>query len=219
MSKINPYVRILTLIEGYLKSKEVPYVTKISYRHRDPFKILVSCILSLRTKDRVTEEASNSLFKVVRKPQDLLRYSQKQLEKLIYPVGFYRNKAKILKGIGHRLVSHYGGKIPDKEEILLSFKGVGRKTSNLVLGLGFGIPAICVDTHVHRISNRLGWVRTSNPYETEERLKKIIPSRYWIKLNTLLVSFGQNVCTPVSPWCSRCRVGKYCKKIGVKRSR
>ncbi len=218
MSKINPYVRILTLIEKHLENKGVSYVAKASYK-RDPFKILVSCILSLRTKDKITEKASKYLFRVVKKPKDLLKYSQTQLEKLIYPVGFYRNKAKILKDIGRRLVSRYGGKVPDKEEILLSFKGVGRKTSNLVLGLGFGIPAICVDTHVHRVSNRLGWARTTSPYDTEEHLKKIIPSRYWIRLNTILVAFGQSVCTPVSPWCSQCRVGKYCKKVGVRRSR
>lgn len=218
MLKINSYVHTLTLIKKQLRDKDIPYVTRVSYE-KNPFKILVSCILSLRTKDEVTAKASKSLFRAVRRPKDLLKYSQKEIEKLIYPVGFYRNKAKVLKDLGYRLVYHYKGKVPNKEETLLSFRGVGRKTANLVLGLGFGVPAICVDTHVHRISNRLGWVKTINPYDTEESLKRIIPRCYWIELNTILVAFGKAVCTPISPSCSRCRVNKYCKKRGVKRSR
>ncbi|MFH1768191.1 MAG: endonuclease III, partial [Candidatus Omnitrophota bacterium] len=190
--------------------------TKVSKDKKDPFRILVSCILSLRTKDKVTISAFQRLFGVVKSPEDILKLKRREVEKLIYPVGFYRNKAVILRDISQRLINEYKGRFPKREEDLLSFKGVGRKTANLVLGLAFGIPAICVDTHVHRISNRLGWVKTNRPQETEFALKKIIPQKWWIELNTLFVVFGQNVCLPVSPLCGKCSVSKYCKKVGLK---
>jgi endonuclease-3 len=149
----------------------------------------------------------------------MIRLSKTRIQKLIYPVGFYRNKTKVILGISRRIIEDFAGGVPRKLEELLSLKGVGRKTANLVLGLGYNIPAICVDTHVHRISNRLGWIRTDIPEQTEEALKKIIPQRHWIRLNTILVAFGQNICVPISPFCIRCYVNSYCKKVGVVRFR
>jgi endonuclease-3 len=149
----------------------------------------------------------------------MLRLSKMRIQDLIYPVGFYRNKAKAILDLSRKIIHDYHGKVPNKPEDLLTLKGVGRKTANLVLGLGFGVPSICVDTHVHRISNRLGWVKTRNPHETEVALAKIIPQKYWIDLNTTLVTFGQHICLSVSPYCSRCEARGMCKRIGVLKSR
>jgi len=215
----NNYIKVLHTIENQVSKVSIPYVTKISDRRKDPFKVLVSCILSLRTKDEVAAKASESLFKTVKAPYDILKLNTAKIAKVIYPVGFYRNKARVLQGIARRIVDKYKGSVPSISEELLSFNGIGPKTANLVLGLGFGIPAICVDTHVHRISNRLGWVYTKTPYDTEDALKKIIAKKWWIRLNTIFVAFGQHICLPVSPWCSKCKVRDYCKKAGVKRSR
>ena len=205
----------IKLIERQIKRFQAPIVTKISFDN-DPYQVLISCILSLRTKDKTTTEASRRLFKIADNPEDMVKLSAARLQKLIYPVGFYRNKARVILDVSRRIIEDFSGKVPDNLEDLLSLKGVGRKTANLVLGLGFRIPAICVDTHVHRISNRLGWVKTKNPEETESALQKIIPRREWIDLNTTLVTFGQNLCFPVSPLCSQCLVKTNCKKIGVK---
>ncbi len=206
------------MIEGRIKGWVVPSVTKIA-RRRDPYRVLVSCILSLRTKDKTTIEASNRLFKVADDPRSMLKLNENRIRKLIYPVGFYRNKSRVILGLGRRIIEEYSGRVPDSLEELLKLKGVGRKTANLVLGLGFGIPAICVDTHVHRISNRLGWVSTKTPEQTENALRKIIPRREWINLNTTLVTFGQNLCLPVSPFCSKCDVYEFCERRGVNKSR
>lgn len=175
--------------------------------------------MSLRTKDKTTTEASNRLFKVADNPKSMIKLSVRRLRGLIYPVGFYRNKARVILAVSRKIIEDFAGRVPDKLEDLLKFKGVGRKTATLVLGLGYNIPAICVDTHVHRISNRLGWVKTKTPEATEEALKKIIPRNYWIHLNTLLVTFGQNVCVPISPFCSSCFVYKLCERIRVIKSR
>jgi endonuclease-3 len=196
----------------------LPSVTEISFKAQ-PYLVLISCILSLRTKDKTTLEASKRLFAVADNPRDMLKLDLPALQKLIYPVGFYRNKSKVILEASRKVINEYGGSVPSRLEELLAFKGVGLKTANLVLGLGFHIPAICVDTHVHRISNRLGWVKTRRPDETEEALKKIVPRKYWIELNTLLVAFGQNICVPVSPFCSRCFVARSCRKAGVSRQR
>jgi len=212
-NKINP-VKIISLIRKQYKQFKVPSVTEIS-NSGNPYLVLISCILSLRTKDKTTIEASKRLFKVADNPKVMLGMSIERLMRIIYPVGFYRNKAKQIQVINKKLLEEYDGKVPDTIDELLKFKGVGRKTANLVLGLGYRIPAICVDTHVHRISNRLGWVKTSDPQDTEELLKQIISERLWIELNTLLVAFGQNVCLPVSPYCSKCKVFKYCPRNGV----
>lgn len=211
-------LKTLKLIEKQIKGCNIPSVTKISQK-KDPYQVLISCILSLRTKDKTTIQASQRLFKVADNAKGMIKLRYKDIEKLIYPVGFYRNKSKIVLDVSIRILDEHAGRVPDKLEELLKFKGVGRKTANLVLGLGYNIPAICVDTHVHRITNRLGWVTTKAPEETEEELKKIVPRTHWIKLNTLLVAFGQNICLPISPFCSKCYVYKFCKRINVNKLR
>ncbi|MBN2831309.1 MAG: endonuclease III [Candidatus Omnitrophica bacterium] len=196
----------------------LPSVTRVSFSN-NPYKVLISCVLSLRTKDKTTIAASKRLFKVADSPRRMIKLTLRRLEKIIYPVGFYRNKAKVILGLSRSIIKDFKGLVPGKIEKLLGFRGVGRKTANLVLGLGFGIPAICVDTHVHRISNRLGWIKTKTPEDTEKELMNIFPRKLWIGLNTILVSFGQNLCLPVSPFCSICTVADFCNKAGVKKSR
>ena len=186
---------------------------------RDPFLVLVSCLLSSRTKDTVTLPASVRLFALATTPQKMLTFSLHELEKAIYPVGFYRQKAVHIKKLCSLLISDYSGIVPAKFAELTSLPGVGPKTANLVLGVGFGIPALCVDVHVHRICNRLGLVVTKTPQETEKALKVIVPSDYWIELNRLLVMWGQNVCVPVSPYCSRCVLQDVCPRKGVIKNR
>lgn len=199
--------------------KSLPAVSKIARRRRDPFRILISTVLSLRTKDEVTDVASRRLFAIASTPATLSKTSVRSIEKAIYPVGFYRTKARSIKEIARRLVVDYGGRVPDTIDELLTFKGVGRKTANLVITLGYGKDGICVDTHVHRISNRLGLVRTKTPEQTEFALMKVLPRKHWIGYNELLVSFGQKVCTPLSPFCSRCPLAGRCPQIGVMRKR
>lgn len=215
---MNKIFQTLKLIERQVKALKVPWVT-VESKRKDPYRVLISCILSLRTKDKTTALASQRLFKVAETPGEIVKLSPSRLQNLIYPVGFYRNKTKVILGISRKILEDYRGRVPDKEEDLLRLKGIGRKTANLVLGLGYGIPAICVDTHVHRISNRLGWVKTKTPELTEEVLKRIIPQNYWIRLNTILVAFGQNICLPISPYCSKCKVKIFCKRVGVKKWR
>jgi endonuclease III len=186
---------------------------------RDPFRVLIACILSLRTQDTTTGPAAARLFALARTPVAMLRLSPRRIARTIYPVGFYRTKARVIRAICRHLLARFDGRVPDEIETLLSLPGVGRKTANLVVTIGYGKPGICVDTHVHRISNRLGWVRTQTPEETEMALRAGLPRRYWIGLNDLLVSFGQNVCVPLSPRCSTCPVRTLCRRVGVGRSR
>jgi endonuclease-3 len=188
-------------------------------RKRDPFRLLVACVISLRTKDEVTAAASRRLFAVASTPERVAALREERIARLIFPAGFYHTKAKQIRAIAQRIVADHGARVPASRDALLALPGVGRKTANLVLGLAFGIPAICVDTHVHRISNRLGMVRTTTPEETEHALENVLPKRLWIEINDLLVTFGQNVCQPVSPWCSRCPVARRCPRIGVTRHR
>ncbi len=209
--------KLVRLIERQVLEFKIPWTTGVD--QRSPYEILISCVLSLRTKDKITSQASQKLFRIAKDPKQMVKIPLKRLERLIYPVGFYRNKAKVILEISRRILKEFGGKIPNNLGDLLKLKGVGRKTANLVLGLGYKIPSICVDTHVHRISNRIGWINAKSPYETELQLKRIIPKRYWIRLNKTLVSFGQNICLAISPFCSRCIVNRYCKKIGIKRFR
>lgn len=211
-------LKAIRLIEKQVKGFTVPWVTEES-KAKDPYRVLISCILSLRTKDKTTAQASKRLFLAADSPRKMIRLPVTRIQKLIYPVGFYRNKARAILGMSKKILDDFKGKVPDNMEDLLKLKGVGRKTANLVLGLGYQIPAICVDTHVHQISNRLGWVKTGDPHATEEALEGIIPKNHWIDLNTLLVTFGQNICVAVSPLCSKCYVNQYCRKIGVTRSR
>ena len=213
---IHPVIRLL---ESGSSKRPLPAVSRVQRQTRDPFQILISCHLSLRTRDEVTHLASIRLFARARTPQQLLSLREASIRKLIYPVAFYRTKAKRIHQICQHLVGRFQGKVPDRLEDLLTLPGVGRKTANLVVTLGFGKPGICVDTHVHRISNRLGYVKTKTPEQTEFALRMKLPPRYWIRYNDLLVSFGQTTCHPTSPWCSRCEVSRFCSKVGVSRSR
>jgi endonuclease-3 len=186
---------------------------------RDPFRILMSCLLSLRTKDKTTSEASARLFALGHTPDGLLKVSRRRIERAIYPVGFYRTKAKAIHAICRRLLQVYGGQVPQSIDELVTLPGVGRKTANLVVTVGYQKPGICVDIHVHRISNRWGYVNTKSPQETEQALRAKLPKRYWITYNDLLVPYGQNLCQPVSPYCSRCKLTAYCDRVGVTKSR
>ncbi len=196
-----------------------PAVTLVSETTRDPFKVLISCILSLRTQDGTTGAASERLFKLADSPVKMGQLSTTTIEEAIYPVGFYRNKAIVIKDICITLAERYDSIVPDSIDELLTLKGVGRKTANLVVTMGYGKPGICVDTHVHRITNRWGYVETKKPDETEFVLRKLLPKRYWIPINDLLVTFGQNICKPISPFCNRCRLVDYCEKVDVGKSR
>ncbi|HEY4744154.1 MAG TPA: endonuclease III [Desulfuromonadaceae bacterium] len=209
---------ITILREEYPKWRK-PAVTIVAETGRSPFKVLISCIISLRTKDEVTAQASARLFGRADTPEAMQNLAVEEIAGLIYPAGFYRTKAEQISEIARRLVADYGGAVPDDLDELLTFKGVGRKTANLVLTLGFGKPGICVDTHVHRICNRWGYVATKTPEATEMALRAILPPQYWIEINDLLVAFGQNHCHPVSPRCSTCRLAALCPRIGVHTSR
>jgi endonuclease-3 len=191
----------------------------VAERSGDPFRVLIACLLSLRTKDETTGPASARLFALADTPETMLRLQPRQIERAIFPVGFYRIKARVVLGVSRDLIERFGGRVPSSIDRLLTLKGVGRKTANLVVTQGFGRPGICVDTHVHRISNRLGYVTTASPEKTEMALRATLPRRYWIGYNDLLVSFGQNVCLPVSPRCSACPVRAWCPRVGVTRSR
>lgn len=211
--------KIISILKKETKKFRQPVVSKIKEKDDDPFEILISCILSLRTKDSVTEKASERLFALADTPEKMLKLSDETIYKAILPVNYYKNKTKTIKGICKKLIEEYNGKVPDSLEELLKFKGVGRKTANIVITQAFGKYGIPVDIHVHRISNRLGIVRTKTPEETEFELMKVLPKKYWIAYNDLLVTWGQNICAPTSPKCSMCSISKYCPKIGVTKSR
>lgn len=204
---------------GKAVGKSLPSVSRIARKKRDPFRILMSTVLSLRTKDQVTDEASERLFAIADTPRDLSKTPVRIIEKAIYPVGFYKTKARSIKRIAAELEKDYAGIVPDSIDELLKFKGVGRKTANLVVTLGYGKDGICVDTHVHRVSNRLGLVDTKTPEKTEFELMDVLPRKHWIGYNELLVSFGQSVCKPISPHCSICPLQKECPQIGVGKHR
>ncbi len=198
---------------------ETPIVTLMAETYESPFRVLISCILSLRTQDATTAQASHRLFALADTPEAMLKLTTQKIAKLIYPVGFYRTKAKVIRDVCQVLMRDYSGKVPDDIDELLKFKGVGRKTANLVVTLGYRKPGICVDTHVHRISNRWGYVKTATPEKTEFALRDKLPKPYWIEYNDLLVSFGQHLCRPISPVCSQCPIERYCDKKGVTISR
>ena len=186
---------------------------------RDPFRILVACLLSLRTRDETTGPAAARLFALAHTPAAMLALTPRRIERAVFPVGFYRTKARTILRVCRHLLARHGGRVPSDLEALLALPGVGRKTANLVVTFAFGLPGICVDTHVHRISNRLGFVATRTPDQTELALRSKLPRRHWIALNDLLVAFGQNVCQPLSPRCSACPVRGPCHRVGVVRSR
>jgi endonuclease-3 len=197
----------------------VTTLTEVQSSTRSPFHLLISCVISLRTKDEVTHDASRRLFELADSPAELARLDEDVISQAIFPAGFYRTKAGQIRNIAKILVAEHSGKVPSDSSALLELPGVGRKTANLVLGLGFGIPAICVDTHVHRISNRLGLVESSKPEGTERMLQSVLPVDLWIDINDLLVTFGQNRCHPTSPRCTGCPIDDLCPRIGVTRHR
>jgi endonuclease-3 len=211
--------KVLDAIDNMSTPWLLPVVSLVAEEGLNPFKVLISTILSLRTKDAVTSEATQRLWKLAQTPVEMSQLEPTVIEKAIYPVAFYRNKARTIIECCRRLVIEFESRVPDDLDTLLTFKGVGRKTANLVLVLGYRIPAMCVDTHVHRISNRLGYIRTKNPDASEMALRKKLPKQYWMRYNDLLVAFGQNHCKPISPLCSSCPVEKLCPKIGVRHRR
>ncbi len=196
-----------------------PSVTLVGKKFKSPFLVLISCLLSLRTRDETTLPASERLFARADTMEGMLKVPLDELRKLIYPVGFYKTKATRIHEICADLIHRFKSQVPDDIELLLTLKGVGRKTANLVMTEGFGKPGICVDTHVHRISNRLGYIKTKTPEQTEFALRKKLPGKYWIEYNALLVTWGQNVCKPISPMCTSCPVVKICQRVNVGISR
>ena len=212
-------VKVFRSLKSAVRKLPDPSVTLVGKRWKSPYLVLVSCLLSLRTKDETTLPAAERLFALAQTPARMLELSIRDIERAIYPVGFYRTKAQRILDISRVLIRDYKGRVPATMEALLSLKGVGPKTANLVLVEGFGKPGICVDTHVHRISNRLGYVRTRTPEETEKALREKLPQKLWKDINWILVLWGQNVCRPVSPKCSACPVSKICRKIGVQTHR
>lgn len=207
-------INIDKIVELLKKAKQPQSdFVKLMDSFKDPYLVLIACILSLRTNDKTTYPATLRMLELGKTPKDFANCDVKELEKAIYPVGFYSNKAKQIVELSKILVKKYNSKVPDSIEELCKFNGVGRKTANLTLSLGFNKPAICVDVHVHRIFNRIGYVNTKNPDDTEFKLREILPEKYWIDINTLLVTHGQNICKPQKPMCDKCPIKKFCNKI------
>lgn len=202
--------QVISILREEFKKWNAPVVSLIAQKTGDPFRVLVCALLSTRTKDEVTAQVCSKLFSRIRSIDDLINIPEEELASLIYPVGFYRNKAKFLKRLAEELKKEFAGKVPDRIEDLLKLKGVGRKVANLVLADGFNKPAICVDTHVHRITNRWSLVKTKTPYQTEKALMEVLPIEYWQEFNRLLVAFGQTICRPVKPLCHKCPIRDYC---------
>jgi endonuclease III len=213
-----PFAQLIERLKKHYED-DVPALTRIAAERNSPFLVLIGCLLSLRTKDETTDKAMERLMTRAQTPQRLLSIPTEELEKIIYPVGFYRNKARLIKEVALTVIEKYENKVPDSIDELLTMRGIGRKTANIVITEGFGKAGIAVDTHVHRISNRLGAVNTKAPNETEAALRRILPQKYWITYNPLLVTHGRRTCTPLSPFCSRCPVFDLCKRVGVTKSR
>lgn len=211
--------KIIQILVNDINKYKEPVVSQISKNKKDPYLVLITTILSLRTKDDVAYKASNRLFKLADNPYSMIELEKDKIENAIYPTGFYHRKACQIINISKDIIEKYNGKVPSKIDDLLSMNGVGRKTANLVLSEAYDIKGIAVDTHVHRISNRIGLVKTKKPLETEIELEKILQEKYWTIFNKLLVTLGQNICTPISPKCSICPINSYCNKIDVNRSR
>lgn len=183
------------------------------------FKILIACLLSLRTKDENTEKVCKKLFTIANTPEQISKLPLPKLEKLIFSSGHYKKKARILKHVSKILIKKFNSKVPDDKENLLSIKGIGPKTANIVLAFAYDKDVLPIDTHCHRIPNRLGWVKTKTPEQTEKGLEKILPKKYWNEFNGIFVLFGKKICQPVSPWCSKCPITKYCPKININKTR
>lgn len=222
MKQEKNFEQIFKLLKKELKKYKAPVVSGGKWKEvkKTPFTTLISCILSLRTKDEVTDKASIRLFKKYTTPEKLAKAPIDEIEKLIFPVGFYHTKAKRIKEISGHLIDKYNGKVPDDFNELLKLKGVGRKTANIVMVYGYNKTGFLpIDTHCHRIPNRLGWIKTKTPEETEIKLKKILPRKFWDDFNNLFVQFGQTICVSISPFCSKCPIEKLCKKVNVETQR
>lgn len=220
MDKKDRAIRIIEVLRKATKRMGQPASFLIVDKYgKDPYLVLISCLLSLRTKDTVSFPASVRLFEYAKTPEQMLKVPVSTIEKLIYPTGFYRRKARLLHEVSADLIKRFNSEVPADLDELLSIKGVGRKTANLVLGVAFDIPAICVDTHVHKVSNRLGLVKTKTTDETEQALMKLLPKDYWIEFNHLIVLWGQNICVPISPFCSKCAIAPLCPRVGVTKHR
>ena len=206
---------IIASLQITYRSLKKPIVTELVETNRNPYHVLISTVISLRTKDEVTRDASRKLFERAGTPYEMVKLSADEIAQLIYPAGFYRNKAKTIRDVSRTLIDRYGGIVPDDIDDLLKLKGIGRKTANLVLTLGYDKDGICVDTHVHRIMNRIGYVVTKTPDETEFALREKLPKQYWKEINSYLVAYGQYICKPVSPLCSQCPIHAYCHRVGV----
>jgi endonuclease-3 len=215
----NNISRVIELVKASVKKYKAPVLERFNDEIKNPFWVLIPCILSLRSKDETTAVAAKRLYNIAPKPEDILKIPQAELEKILYSTGFYRQKTRSVLQITKLIVEKYKGRVPDTIEELLTLPGVGRKTANLVVTVAFKKPGICVDTHVHKICNRWGYVKTKNADETEMKLREILPKKYWIKINYWLVLYGQNICLSVSPRCSDCLLFSYCPRIGVKKSR
>lgn len=207
--------KVMKALEKHFHCVQTPIVDLINIQTKDPFKVLVATLLSARTKDATTAQAVAKLFAKVNTPEELASLSEAEISELIYPVGFYRAKAKHLKELPGVLHSKFQGQVPREIDELLALPGVGRKTANLVRAVAFELPAICVDVHVHRICNRWGYIATHNPFESEMALRDKLPEKYWLTINSYLVAFGQNLCTPRQPRCPDCPIYQYCERIGV----
>lgn len=208
--------KIIQILKKEIQQWRVPVVGHYS---QNPFTVLISCLLSLRTQDKTTGEASARLFRLAKTPRTMAKLPAAEIEQAIYPVGFYKTKSKNIVKICRIIISEYSGRVPEDIDTLLKLPGVGRKTANLVVTLGYNKPGICVDTHVHRITNRWGYVQTNTPEKTEAALRAKLPEGYWMIINDLLVTYGQNICKPISPFCSRCKIQRYCDRVGVNKSR
>ncbi len=210
---------VMKQLRNFTSRYNAPAVSQVADETRNPYKILISCLLSLRTKDAVTKSSTERLFSLADNPKDMLKIPVEKIENAIYPVGFYHRKAETILNISSILLKEYKGIVPDNFENLLKLPGVGRKTANIILTMAYHKPSIAVDTHVHRITNRWGFVSTRNPEETEKELKKNLPQEFWIDINNILVTFGQNLCLPVSPICSKCPIIFFCDRKGIVRNR
>jgi endonuclease III len=209
---------IMTILPKVYSSNEKTTLNRMR-KKPNAFKILISCLLSLRTQDKNTEKASRMLYEVANTPQEIVSLNINKLEKLIFSSGHYKKKARILQSVSNELIQRFNSKVPDKKEELLSIKGIGPKTANIVLAFAYGKEVLPIDTHCHRIPNRLGWVKTKTPEQTEKELEKVLPRKYWKEFNAIFVQFGQTICQPISPLCSKCPISKYCPKIGVNKNR
>lgn len=210
---------IMSILEKHFNYTQRTTLNRMRMEKADPFKILISCLLSLRSRDETTERISNELFQIADSPQKLSNIPIKKLEGIIYSTGHYHKKALTLKHVSEELLNRFEGLVPDNKEELLSIKGIGPKTANIVLNFAFNQEYIPVDVHVHVTANRLGWVKTKTAEKSEQELIKILPKKYWFEINGIFVLFGRTICITTSPWCSRCPVKRYCPRIGVIRSR